>query len=105
MRLPLILFSMLAGLAPACAGDIKAGRQVALTCQGCHGMDGLSKQPDAPNLAMQPEIYLIKAMGEYKNGTRKNEQMKVVGEALSDKEIADVAAYYAAIEIEVVKQP
>jgi cytochrome c553 len=105
MRLLFILFSMLAGLASASAGDVKAGRQVALTCQGCHGMDGLSKQPDAPNLAMQPEIYLIKAMGEYRNGTRKNEQMKVVGEALSDKEIADVAAYYAAIEIEVVKQP
>jgi cytochrome c553 len=105
MRLFISIVFSLASFAPALAQDVKAGRQVALTCQGCHGMDGLSKQPDAPNLAMQPAIYLIKAMGEYKNGARKNEQMKVVGEALSDKEIADVAAYYAAIEIEVVKQP
>jgi cytochrome c553 len=105
MRLLISIVFSLASLAPVLAQDIKAGRQVALICQGCHGMDGLSKQPNAPNLAAQPEIYLIKAMKEYKDGTRKDEQMKVAAEALSDKEIADVGAYYAAIEIEVVKKP
>jgi cytochrome c553 len=105
MRLFISIVFSLAGFAPALAQDVKAGRQVALICQGCHGMDGLSKQPNAPNLAAQPGIYLIKAMKEYKDGTRKDEQMKVAAEALSDKEIADVAAYYAAIEIEVVKKP
>jgi cytochrome c553 len=103
----ILLVAAVCGLtaASATAQDVKAGRQVALICQGCHGMDGLSKQPNAPNLAAQPEIYLIKAMKEYKDGTRKDEQMKVAAEALSEKEIADVAAYYAAIEIEVVKKP
>jgi cytochrome c553 len=96
---------LLAGITAAHAGDVKAGRQIALTCQGCHGMDGLSKQPDAPNLAMQPEAYLIKAMAEYANGIRRNEQMKVAAAALSEKQVADVAAYYAAIEIEVIKKP
>jgi cytochrome c553 len=105
MRITVIAAGVLMLAGPAIAGDVKAGRKVALICQGCHGMDGLSKQPNAPNLAAQPEIYLIKAMKEYKDGTRKDEQMKVAAEALSDKEIADVAAYYAAIEIEVVKKP
>jgi cytochrome c553 len=105
MRLLTVCLIMLTNLAAAQAGDVKAGRQIALTCQGCHGMDGLSKQPDAPNLAMQPESYLIKAMAEYASGTRRNEQMKVAAVGLSEKEVADVASYYAAIEIEVVKKP
>jgi mono/diheme cytochrome c family protein len=32
------------------AGDIAAGRRKALQCQACHGLDGLSKLPDAPHL-------------------------------------------------------
>jgi cytochrome c553 len=105
MRHLAICLILLGGIAAAQAGDVKAGRQIALTCQGCHGLDGLSKQPDAPHLAMQPEAYLIKAIREYANGTRHNEQMKVVAAALSEKEISDVAAYYAAIEIEVIRKP
>lgn len=74
-------------------------------CQGCHGLDGLSKQPDAPNLAMQPEIYLARALAAYKTGERRHEQMKVAAEGLSDADIANVSAYYAAIEIEVIRKP
>ncbi len=103
-----LLFSaplLLALLSPAMAADVRAGRQVALGCQGCHGMDGLSKQPDAPNLAAQPALFLVKAMAEYRAKSRQHEQMNVVAQGLSEREIADVAAYYAAIEIEVVKTP
>lgn len=105
IRLSFFLVVALACAVPAMAGNVKAGRQIALGCQGCHGMDGLSKQPDAPNLAAQPEIYLVKAMGEYRNRARRHEQMNVVAQGLSEQEIADVAAYYAAIEIEVTKKP
>src|SRR4051812_18120712 len=35
--------------APAQAGDATAGRQKALQCQACHGLDGQSKLPEAPN--------------------------------------------------------
>ena len=41
------------------AGDVKAGRAKALMCQACHGMDGLSKVPDAPNIAAQIEPYIV----------------------------------------------
>lgn len=105
MRLMTAAALLCAGLTPAAAQDVKAGRQIALMCQGCHGLDGLSKQPDAPNLAMQPEIYLVRALTAYKTGERKHEQMKVAAEGLSEKDIANVSAYYAAIEIEVIKKP
>jgi cytochrome c553 len=81
------------------AGDAAAGRQKALQCQTCHGLDGLSKLPEAPHLAGQPEAYLVKSLNDYRHGARKNEMMSVVAPTLSDQDVADLAAYYAAIEI------
>ena len=34
-------------------GDVKAGRETAHKCEACHGLDGLSKIAEAPNLAGQ----------------------------------------------------
>jgi cytochrome c553 len=88
---------------PASAGDRQAGRQkVAGVCQACHGMDGLSKNPEAPNLAGQIENYLVKAIGEYRGGVRQNESMNIIAKDLSDDDIANIAAYYASLEIEVI---
>jgi cytochrome c553 len=90
---------LLATAAPAGAGDVTAGRRKALACQACHGLDGLSKLPDAPHLAGQPERYLVKSLDEYRKGVRKNELMTLVVKDLSDQDIADLASYYGAIEI------
>ncbi len=87
------------------AGDIKAGRTKALMCQACHGLDGLSKVPDAPNIAAQIEPYLVAQLQAYKSGARKNDAMSVVAPSLSDADIDDLAAYFSAIEINVVKLP
>ena len=87
------------------AGDVKAGRTKALMCQACHGLDGLSKTPDAPNIAAQIEPYIVAQLQAYKSGARKNDAMSVVAPSLSDKDIDDLAAYFSAIEINVVKMP
>jgi cytochrome c553 len=87
------------------AGDAKAGRVKAQMCQACHGMDGLSKVPDAPNIAGQTEGYLTTQLQAFRSGTRKNEAMTVVASTLSDNDIENLAAYFAAIEIKVVKIP
>ena len=83
------------------AGNVTAGRQKALQCQTCHGLDGLSKLPEAPHLAGQPEPYLVKSLNEYRKGVRKNDMMTIVVEQLSDQDVADLAAFYAAIEVTV----
>ncbi len=101
----LALLGVLSGcLAPAAveAADARAGRQKITTCQACHGLDGLSKNPEAPNLAGQIEGYLVKALAEYKSGARKNESMNIVAKDLSDEDMADIAAYYSSIEIDVL---
>jgi cytochrome c553 len=99
-----VLGAMLGIIAPnaASAGDAKAGRQKITTCQACHGLDGLSKNPEAPNLAGQIESYLVKSLGEYKTETRKNESMNIVAKELSDQDMADVAAYYSSIQVDVL---
>ena len=88
--------------APAAqAQDLVAGRKAALACQNCHGMDGLSRLPDAPHLAGQPEIYLARTLRQYRSGGRKHELMNIAARTLSDADIRNLAAYYAAIAIEV----
>jgi cytochrome c553 len=84
------------------AGDAKAGRQKAESvCAVCHGVDGLAKIPEAPNLAGQSENYLIEQITAFKSGERKNEMMSVVVQDLSDTDIENLAAYYSGIEISV----
>lgn len=87
---------------PALAGDPKAGRQKAMQCQTCHGLtDGLSKLPEAPNLAGQVEVYLVGALNAYKSGERKNEMMSAVAPSLSKADIEDLAAYFSSIKVTV----
>ena len=87
------------------AGDIKLGATLANKCEVCHGLDGLAKIVEAPNIAGQNEQYLIKQLTAFKSGDRRNEMMSVVVTTLSDKDILDLAAYYSAIEIKVEKVP
>jgi cytochrome c553 len=86
-------------------GDAKAGRQKAEVCAVCHGLDGLAKIPEAPNLAGQTESYLIEQITAFKSGERKNEMMSVVVQDLSPTDIENLAAYYSGIEISVGKTP
>jgi cytochrome c553 len=97
-----IIFCLIASILPASpAGNVTAGRQKALACQTCHGLDGLSKLPEAPHLAGQPEPYLIKSLNDYRKGVRKNDMMSIVVQQLTDQDVADLAAFYAAIEVTV----
>ncbi len=107
--LPLAASFAAAALLPAQyarAQDAASGRKVAAqTCQACHGMDGIAKVPGAANLAGQDDGYLLRQLHAFKSGERKNEMMAIVAQAMSDQQMADVSAYYKAIEIEIVKRP
>jgi len=89
----------------ALAGDVLAGRQKALACQTCHGLDGKSKLPEAPNLAGQIETYLVKALKDFRSGARKNDLMSLVAPTLKDQDIDDLSAYFAAIPVTVGPPP
>ncbi|WP_198174143.1 c-type cytochrome [Mesorhizobium xinjiangense] len=86
--------------AASLAADMAAGREMARQkCQVCHGLDGIAKIPIAPHLAGESAIYLQTQLKAFREGKRQHEMMSVVAKQLSDADIADLAAWYSAIEI------
>ncbi len=92
-----ILAACLALAAPlaARAGDAAAGKAKSAACAACHGEDGVSKLAAFPKLAGQHEDYLHQALKAYKSGKRKNPTMAAQVQALSDADLADLAAYFS----------
>jgi cytochrome c553 len=97
----MMLLAISAMPAFALAGDVEAGRKLVGKCAVCHGKDGVSKNPDAPNLSGQIERYLLKSLLAFKVGERSNEQMAVVVQTLEEEDMANLAAYYASIKVTV----
>ena len=81
------------------AGDAAAGSQKTQMCVGCHGIPGwrtaFPEVYKVPKLGGQHEAYLAKALQEYRSGARSHPSMRAIATSLSDKDIADLAAYYA----------
>ena len=62
---------------------------------------GSARIPDVPNLAGESTLYLEKQLKAFKSGERKHEQMSIIAQGLEDKDIADVAAWYSSLKINV----
>jgi cytochrome c553 len=82
------------------AGNARAGAGKVAMCIGCHGIPGYrAAYPEVyevPMLGGQNEKYLENALQEYKKGNRKFPTMRAIAGSLTDQDIADLAAYYAA---------
>lgn len=81
----------------AAAGNPSRGQElVAEVCQSCHGMDGnLVLSSEYPRLAGQYEDYLVMALKAYRSGDRQNAIMGAFAQNLSDRDIADLAAWFS----------
>lgn len=85
----------------AAAADIEAGKgKASATCAVCHGAQGVSSLPNAPNLASRPEIYLAEQLKNYRSGKRTHEVMSVIAKPLTDQEIESLSAWYASLQME-----
>ena len=87
-----------ASMGSAIAADAAAGKAKSATCAGCHGAKGVSAIPNYPNLAGQKEAYLLKQLKDFKSGTRNDPTMKAMVGALSDEDMANLAAYYSGLK-------
>lgn len=85
-----------AATAAAPKGDAAAGQAKAAMCGACHNPDGNSIIPANPKLAGQNARYLAKQLHDFKSGARANPVMMGMAAGLSDQDILDVAAYFAA---------
>ncbi|RMF16211.1 MAG: cytochrome c4 [Gammaproteobacteria bacterium] len=75
-------------------GDAAAGQAKAAVCGGCHGMDGNSAVPNFPKLAGLGERYLLKQIKDIKSGARQVPEMTGLLDALTEQDMADIAAYF-----------
>ena len=89
------------------SGDAAAGAAKAAVCGACHAADGNSPVPSFPKLAGLGERYLLKQMHDIrdwdletdpaKKATTGREVLEMTGQlaALSEQDLADIAAYFA----------
>ena len=77
------------------AGDAEAGKTKSAMCMACHGADGNSPAPNFPKLAGQHPDYVTKQLKEFKAGERTDATMNGMTAALSEQDMADIAAFYA----------
>jgi len=81
---------------PAGASDAAAGAQKSAVCMACHGATGNSVNPEWPSLAGQHESYIAEQLANFKQGVRTNPLMSPMAAALSEAEMKDLGAHYAA---------
>jgi cytochrome c553 len=92
----LVALAWLIGSGMGGAADLEAGRRKAEVCASCHGPDGNSTNPAIPSLAGQPPLYTYYQLLQFREGQRVDPQMSPFAVGLSDPDMQDIAAYYAA---------
>lgn len=93
-----VFVTLMGSLALSFAADPAAGKGKTAACGGCHGADGNSVAPTFPRLAGQNMRYLKNQLSAFKSGARENEMMQPMAANLSEKDMEDISAYYAAQE-------
>ena len=73
---------------------IGRGATIAHECAICHGPTGISRA-DSPNLSGQYASVIYKELVDFKTGARVNAIMTPFATPLSERDMADVALYYA----------
>ncbi len=86
--------------ANASAGNPEAGRGKISMCIGCHAIPGYKASfPEVysvPAIGGQNQGYLMSALQAYAKGDRTHPTMRAVAAGLSEQDIRDITAYYAA---------
>ena len=95
----LLAFAGVASAASAVDLAGNTGKVNVSMCIGCHGIPGYKttfpEVYEVPMLGGQSEKYIENALKAYQKGERKHPSMQGIAASLSDKDIAELAAYYS----------
>lgn len=80
------------------SGDAASSQARAVTCHACHGGNGMQTVPNAPRLAGQNRYYIAKQLRDFRDGKRNDPVMEPLATSLSDRQIDDIAAYFATLD-------
>jgi len=79
-------------------GDAANGQTKSAACAACHGADGRGTTPLFPNLNGQKPEYLAVQLKAFRDGKRTDPTMAPMAMALTDQDIADLAAFYGGLK-------
>jgi len=85
----------------AVTGDAARGKQLAYTCQGCHGVSGYKNAYPSyhvPYIGGQSRVYLTQALNGYRDGSRRHPTMQAQARSFSDQDIADIATFLSEVK-------
>ena len=94
-----LIFLLMSGCFPVFAADINSGQQIAAElCSQCHGIRKPAALGLFPSLAGRDSRRIADALRQYRAKKRRSPIMNNLTGSLSDKNINDIAAYYAWVE-------
>ena len=97
----LLVTAPFSGIQAASAADASNGEKLSQTCLGCHGAPGLRNPGPVyaiPMVGGQHAEYIVSALKAYKDKTRSHKTMQAQASNLSDENMADIAAFFAAMD-------
>lgn len=120
MRLLLVPVAALVLLGASACSNLERSRNLAdpavsgkalaqQVCSNCHGLDGNSVSPNFPNLAAQTEPYVVEQLTSFRKHSRLDpagfEYMWGLSRHLTDRQIQELAAYYAGQSVKTPAYP
>jgi cytochrome c553 len=79
-------------------GEQAPSFEKAAACAACHGQNGISVSPPWPTLAGQHEEYLVHALNQYRDGSRKDPVMSPMAAPLTDEDVKLLAMYFSSLK-------
>jgi cytochrome c553 len=83
--------------APAAAVEEKQFADLLRQCAACHGVDGVAKDVEIPNLAGQHDRYIVAQLENFRSGKRPSKEMHYMSSHMTDEEIEALAGFYASL--------
>ena len=70
-------------------------------CVACHGANGISELPEAPNLAAETNIYIETQIKAFRTGKRVHDVMTPIAKDLTDTEMQKASDWYSKIDLKI----
>jgi cytochrome c553 len=89
-----------ASFGPETVAELKLCNTCLQLCSSCHYAKGTSAGPDFPKIAGQKDVYLVKAVVDFKEGNRSSETMQAIAKLHTKDEMIKLARYFASLQPE-----
>ena len=80
------------------AAELKLCNTCLQLCSSCHYANGSSAGPDFPKIAGQKDVYLVKAVEDFKEGKRDSVTMQAIAKLHTKEEMIQLARYFATLQ-------